>query len=256
MRDPVHYLVEQKTRELGLAIATGWQARTVPSTRATLERGALHLIGGLQYGSMELLHEARETGEPYVFFDRAYFGGGPASGRLRVVPNAYQHHRLNAAPGGMNRLGQVWNEGIAPWKTGGRHLLVIPPSAAICRLFHLGDWEARILAQLNAVTDRPVRVSYKGDPVPLAERLRDCHAVIAFTSNVAVEAVMAGVPAFCSVLAAAAPVCRPLEDIAVHLEQPVRPEREAWAEGLAWGQWTIDEIRSGAARCALEGVAA
>lgn len=245
----VHYLVRRKNLPVGEAIAAGFRARVVHAEREKLVPGALHLIGGLQYGSEVLLAQARERGEPYIFFDRAYFGGGPRSGRYRAVPNAYQHHWVQ--PGTEARLAQ-WGVRLEPWSCGGRHILLVPPGPVLCRQFGLGDWEARTLAELHAITRREIRVSYKGDPVPLAERLRDCHAVVTYSSNVAVDAIVAGVPAFCAPMAAAAPVAGRLQDLERDIECPPRPDRTAWACGLAAGQWTVDELRRGAARGLIE----
>ena len=141
-----------------------------------------------------------------------------------------------------------WGVGLDPWRAKGSHILLVPPGAAICRLFDLGDWEAKTIRRLKDCTDRPVVVSYKGDPKPLADRLAWCHAVVTWTSNVAVEAACAGIPAFVGPESAAAPVATGLEYLEQMIESPLMPEREAWAASLAWGQWTVDEIKRGFAR--------
>jgi hypothetical protein len=238
----VHYLVERKNRHHGDAIAGGWNAATVAADGRRLEPDALHLIGGLQHGSLELLQAARAARAPYVFFDRAYFGGGPGSEWLRVVPGAYQKHWVDRWPA-------RFPVALEPWRTAGGHILLVPPANdAIKALFGLKDWQDQTLARLRACTDRPVMVSVKPDPRPLAERLRDCWCVVTWTSNVAVEAICAGVPAIVGPESAAAPVAGRLDDLENAINQPPRPEREQWAASLTWGQFTLDEIRNGEAR--------
>ena len=247
MARPVHYFCDVKNTNHGEAILAGWNAERVWVGRARLARGAsLHLIGGLQFGSLEILREARETKAPYVFFDRAYFGGGPGTNRLRAVPGAYQKNWVEDRPG--DRL-EALGVRLEPWRAKGRHILLVPPSAAVARLFDLGDWEAKTLRRLKDCTDRPVVVSYKGDPKPLADRLAGCHAVVTWTSNVAVEAAVAGIPAFVGPESAAAPVATQLEYLERLIESPLMPDtREAWAASLAHGQFSVEEIKRGFAR--------
>lgn len=246
---PVLYFSGRKNRHHGEAMAQGFGARCVPVENAKLEPDApLHLIGGLQFGSLELMQQVMLEKKPYVFFDRAYFGGGPGTDRLRVVSNAHQQHWVEPRPvGRAEELGVQ----LAPVREQGDHILVVPPGDAIRRLFGTGDWEGPVLARLKRCSKRPVVVSHKGDPRPLSERLDNCHAVVTFTSNVAVEAVCAGVPAFVSIHSAAWPVASWLGDLERNLEAPSitrLASREAWVESLAWGQFTLEEIARGFAR--------
>lgn len=248
-----HYFVEEKNRHIGEAICAGWGAERVSSHIGKPVPGALHLIAGLQFGALEILMQVRAAREDYVFFDRAYFDGGPGSNWLRVVPRAYQHHWVQDLPPARAEALRLESR-LRAWRAAGRHIMVVPPSDAICRLFNLGDWEAQTLARLQRCTDRPVDVSRKGDPRPLAERLADCHAVVTWTSNVAVEAVCAGVPVFCSSESAARSVSGWLGSLEHDIERPtIAPARELWLRSLACGQWTLDEIAAGEAMAFLAG---
>lgn len=232
------------------AFAQGFKARRVPASAWAYQRDAsLHIIGGLQYGSLALLMRARAEGAPYVFFDRAYFGGGPGSGRLRVTFGGYQQHWVNEARLAMPlAYARNWGVKLEPWRKPGAKILLVPPSSAIELLFGLQGWVDTTLARIKAVSDRPVVLSFKSDPASLAQRLADCHCVVTLTSNVAVDAVCAGVHAIVSAESAAAPVSELLLDGLRRIELPRRPDRGAWVASLAWGQFTLAEIRSGFAR--------
>jgi hypothetical protein len=245
--EPVHYFIPVKNRHHGEAIATGFRARKVDAWQKKLEPNALHLIGGLQFGSLELMQQVRNTSEPYIFFDRAYFSGGPGTNRLRATRNAYQQNWIR--PSSPDRFRKTGIE-LKPWRKDGRHIMLVPPGEAIAALFDFGPLFAQMRERLMQF-GRPVMVSVKGDARPLSQRLRDCWCVVTWTSNVAVEAICAGVPAFVSNYSAAAPVAGMLESMEWQMESPKMPEREAWANSLAYGEFSVSEIESGYARSVI-----
>lgn len=243
---PVVYYCARKNRHHSDALVAGFGAVAVPVERRRPVPGddVLHIIGGLQFGSLDILHAVRAAGRPYVFVDRAYFGGGPGSNVLRVVPKAYQQHWIAC------RYADRWDAlriPLQPWRRSGRHILVVPPGEAIRDLFGLGDWTAETVEQLRQVTDRPIDVSIKGDPRPLSTRLHDCHCVVTWSSNVAVEAVVAGVPVFAGRWSAAVLMGYGLHELPAMIEAPRMPYRVEWARSLAYGQFTLAEIADGTA---------
>lgn len=249
------YTQRRKARHFTEAMIAGFPAAQMGCEPGQLDPSAdLHILGGLQFGCHALMRQILSRRLDYVFWDRAYFGGGSQSDRLRLTFNGYQKIRVDADRS-LARF-EAFGGVLQPWRKSGSHLLLVPPGEAIQDLFCGRDWLASTLVALRQATDRPIRISHKGDPVPLADRLRDCHAVVTYTSNVAVEAICAGVPAITAWLAAAGPVSGGVEQAyrPDRIEQPPMPEREAWAASLAWGQFTTEEIRSGFARAVvLEG---
>lgn len=244
----VLYTQEHKAHAHMDAMKKGFPARHVSLDENKLAPGddVLHIVGGLQFGALDRMREIQMNGAPYIFYDRAYFGGGPGKDRLRITANAYQKHRIQK--GATSRFRRLGVE-LKPWKNGGDHVLLVPPSAAVRALFSLTEnWEGRLVSRLNEITSLPIKVSRKGDPVPLEERLRNCWCVVTWTSNVAVDAIVAGVPAFTSQFSAAAPVAGSILELETLFENPPKPDREEWAESLAWGQFRLDEIRDGYAR--------
>lgn len=257
----VVYWSRQKGHEVARALMQGFDADDMPLEAGTLVPGATHIIGGLQFGALTLLKRIRAAGEPYIFYDRAYFGGGPGTGRYRVVPNAYQHHELrgdgaeglsNPQPVKARQPFRDWGVKLAPWRESrpSDRILLVPPSPAVALLFGLGDWLYETHAELAHLTRRPVDVSFKGDRRPLAERLRNCHAVVTWTSNVAVDAIVAGVPAFVAQYSAARPVAAgDVEHLtSALLENPPKPDRSTWLRSLSAGQFDLADIAAGRAR--------
>jgi hypothetical protein len=98
---------------------------------------------------------------------------------------------------------------------------------------------------LKASTDREIRVRTKEQrkAVPFAQALQGAHAVVCWTSNAAVDALLAGFPVFCTAPCAAYRMGQ--TDLA-KIECPFfPPDREQWARNLAANQWTLNEMTSG-----------
>lgn len=79
----------------------------------------------------------------------------------------------------------------------------------------------------------------------MAEDLKGAHALVTYMSNTSVEALLAGVPVFCTGPCAAASMG--LHDLA-QIEAPYYPDdRQRWFELLAENQWTLKEVAAGMA---------
>lgn len=255
------YTQYRKARHSTEAMVAGFpDAVETPSEPGQLADAELHIFGGLQFGCHWLMQQIYAQRRQFVFWDRAYFGGGTHTDRLRITKNQYQKCTVAYSPGGLQRF-EAFGGRLLPWRGRASHIMVVPPSDAILTMFTGSDlpsrqqeWLDYTLRAIRRGTDRPILVSMKGDARPLESRLKHCHAVVTYTSNVAVEAVCAGVPAFTAHLAAAAPVAGGLHDLD-GIETPPMPDREPWATSLAWGQFTLAEIRSGLARNVVLGAA-
>lgn len=149
---------------------------------------------------------------------------------------------------------------VRPWRDGGNHILVAGMSAkaAACERLGAEVWERRTVAELRKITKRPIIYRPKPNwdgarPIPgstfgkgqsLEEALHDCHAVVTHHSNVAVDALLAGIPCICPEGVASALSGHALTQI----ESPPMPDgREQWAYDLAYTQYSVDEMRGGAA---------
>src|SRR5690606_8866320 len=123
---------------------------------------------------------------------------------------------------------------------------------------NMAPWYAEAVRQAQAAYGLPVKFrphpravakGYQQRPSnaepstgSLAEALADAHVAVTWNSNSAVDAVLAGVPTVAVDAGSMA------WDVAAHsIGTIVRPDRSNWMVRLAWSQWSLDEIASGAA---------
>jgi hypothetical protein len=194
-------------------------------------------------------------GADWYYLDNAFFDR--ARGRhFRVGKNALQGPLGKPS---WTRYSDLHLAGIRPWCRRGRHVLVVEQSEYFMREVAgwpggLAGWREHVLGRLRHATERPVVVRHwvrdKAERArTLAGDLDDCWALVTHASAAANEALIAGVPVFCT------GPCVALEMGSGELERiesPRRPDgRQDWAARLAASQWTIEEFADGTAWKAL-----
>jgi hypothetical protein len=217
----------------------------------SLRPGPLALFGSPKL--MPQLHQAAHEGRDWYYGDHAFFG------RMiyyRVARGTYHYDGSpDAVEVDRGRAARLGIE-VRPWRRSGRHVLVCPPDAALAsyRGFNSALWLDNVLAELQAATDREIRVRDRslarmGARRSLADDLADCWALVTHSSNAAVEAAVMGIPVFVTAPCGASWVASGLLD---RIEYPRKPDdREEWVDRLAAHQWTMGEIASGQAWAAL-----
>lgn len=238
-----------KARAVCDAFARGCGGQMVPNIPRALLPGPA-MFYGVRPAWLHLWQQAKAEGREWFYADNAYFDAGRER-YFRVCRNRLQHDGSGESDGTrMRALGIT----VRPWTNGGEHIVVCAQSDEFLRVVSGVDggaagWIARTLKAMP--TRRPVIVREKRVGRPLAADLEGAWALVTHTSAAANEALIAGVPAFVTGECAASPMAAgPLSQI----EQPRRPEgRERWAGALCDRQWTLDEIRNGAAWRALGG---
>lgn len=135
------------------------------------------------------------------------------------------------------------------------------------------DWVEEVITKIRTVTDRDIRVRphprstleqswiketirnyndvYFNQPRQVAgtyddfdfdKQLNDAWCVVNWSSNPATQAALNGVPIFTGPESLAAPVANlNLKRI----EDPDMPDRQQWANNIAYTEWTVEEIASG-----------
>jgi hypothetical protein len=136
---------------------------------------------------------------------------------------------------------KAWSVDVGPWRTQGRHILVVgnnrPNTTGDPRRTPIGWAESVEFDSAKPVVRRLTRKD-----APLDAHLRDAWCTVVWTSTAAVRSVIAGVPVFYQ-----GPnlICAALARTGGDVEYPSYPDREPVLERLAWGQWTPDEIATG-----------
>ncbi|WP_083468141.1 FkbM family methyltransferase [Methylobacterium tarhaniae] len=207
-------------------------------------RSGIPIVWGVLRGSRDVLLQAEERGRLWMYIDHAYFGRGHLA-NYRISLNRFEAGAVRACPSDrLDRLGIP----VEPWKTEGRTILVCPPTEHFIKAHGVGSWLEDTLAELAKYTDRPIVVRQKPQPgepsIPLAEALGTAYALVTHSSNVAIEAAVAGVPVYVSPTSAAAPVGN--TSLAT-IEERSFPDRRAWLQHLAYSQFSFDEIKLGRA---------
>lgn len=239
-------------------VKTSTSYKGLPSTR-------IAIFYGLALGLSRVLTDYRQAGRTAVYCDLGYWDR-----RLKSRHDGYHKVAVNDrhpteylmdidhGPDRFLRHGLT----IEPWREEGRHILVAGMSgkAAIAERLRPNVWEEQTIRRLRQLTRRPIiyrpkpnwhgakRITGQGvtfdRDMPLAEALRNCHAVVTHHSNVAVDALLAGVPVFCEKGVAKILGSSGLASI----EQPLMPPgRKQWAYNLAYCQWSVEEMRQGLA---------
>lgn len=200
------------------------------------------LVWGVLRGSDFVVNDAIENGRNFLYCDHAYFDRGHLK-NYRIVLNRYGLGQLRQCPsvrrGGLHVT-------LSPWRKSGKHVLVCPPTDYFIQAHNCQMWLENTLATLRVHTDRPIIVRQKPDTSisqeSLAEQLGNCHALVTHSSNVAIEAIVAGVPVFVESDCAAVGVG---ETRLERIEYPLTPDRELWLANLAFTQFSFEEIIRG-----------
>jgi hypothetical protein len=241
--------------------AAGAEAQILPSSRY---HGSLEFDVAIFYGlamGLNMVFRDYRQNRRAIYIDLGYWGRRKRSrwdGYHKLVlnsrhPTAYFQRIRHPS----DRF-EAHHVQIRPWRTEGQHVLVVGMSAKAAQAENLQPhaWETKTIQRLQQLTDRPI--IYRPKPnwpgarpidgalfqrdVPLEEALQDCHAVVAHHSNVAVDALLAGIPCICPGGAASVLSGHELEQI----ENPPTPDgREQWAADLAYVQWSIEEMERG-----------
>jgi hypothetical protein len=223
------------------------------------------LRGILKHKIMKQCWEDRRT---FYYMDTGYFGNertavNPNGWKYwhRIVKNDLQHGEIISRPDDRFRR---FNKQFSPWKKNGRKILVAAPDEKPCKFYGItkDEWVTQTVDTIKQYTDRPVvvreRAAKRIDRIATdtlqAALDDDVYALVTFNSNAATEAIFHGIPAFTLAPAnAASPVAR--QDLS-QIETPYYADQDklyAWACHLAYGQFHINELKTGSAMTILEG---
>lgn len=199
----------------------------------------------------------RAAGHEVLVIERGYLGD-----RFEWSSLAWNglngHGQFGQLPADQTRFAE--NFSMSPWKSGGEYVLIMGqvPGDASLQGRDMMPWYEQ--AARTAAEKYGLPVQFRPHPLAirkghkqqlkgaaqsigeLADALAGAAVVITFNSNSGVDAVLAGVP---TVTADQGSMAWPVAGHAIG--EIAKPDRTAWASRLAWCQWRIEEIRSGAA---------
>jgi hypothetical protein len=203
----------------------------------------------------------------FYYIDTGYFGNERTASNPngwkywhRIVKNNLQHGEIIQRPD--DRFSQ-FNKKFLPWKKDGRKILIAAPDEKPCKFYGItkDEWVQQTVETIKKYTDRPVEVRERApkriDRIvtdTLQQALdNDVFALVTFNSVAAIESVFHGIPTFTMAPAnAASPVA--LQDLS-QIDTPYYADKDklyAWACHLAYGQFHVNELKSGRAKFLLE----
>ena len=197
---------------------------------------------GCLRGLEPTLRQAQAEKRTWFYADNGYLKPGHYGGYYRITRNAYQIDGRGESDGKRaTKLGIT----LKPWRRDGRHVLFCPisPTWGAINGVDPVKFSADTLQLLRRLTDRPLKVRAKNSGQALASDLKNAWCLVTYSSNAAVEALIAGIPVFCRGTCAASAMSSSLEFI----DTPAMQERENWLGVLADNQWTLEEMRKGTA---------
>ena len=185
--------------------------------------GGTTVVWGLARGAPGLV----EKSDDWYYVDHGYLRRGHTTGYYRVTRNGHQQTWIrDVPPDRWEKLGVTLEK-----RKGGDQVILVPPSPVVRAVFGV-YWEP------------PKGIESRKDGKPFHEKFPRAKVVYTYNSIAAVEAIVHGIPAVVTGESAAIPV-------ASHsVEEPTFPDddlRTRWAHSLAYGQFTLDEMRSGLA---------
>ena len=189
-------------------------------------KGGTTVVWGLARGAPQLVEKAREDGEDWYYVDHGYFKRGHTTGYYRVTKNGHQQDWIRDCP--PDRWGKLGTK-LHPRRHGSQ-VIIVPPSASVQAVF-------------GPFFDPPAGQLSKKDGKPFFEKFPDARVVYTYNSIAAVEAIVNGIPCVVTGQSGASPMAsKSIDDLVLpaDLQHP-------WACSLAYGQFTLEEMRAGIA---------
>lgn len=257
---------KERSRQIARALLAGCRASAIHAVlrddnKFTAPREPVAAFYGFQGRLPTVMADYVASGRRVIFVDLGYWHrrlSGRFDGYHKIAidardPTLYLMDKDR--PHDRMKLFQV---NAARWRPEGRHILVAGMSgkSAESHGFAPEEWERQTIAELRRHTDRtilyrpkpswlgarPIPGSTMAPRQPLDVAMLNCHAVVTHHSNVAIDSLIAGIPAFCWEGAASIMSSHDLSKI----EAPWRPDgRSQWLANLAYCQWSTAEMRSG-----------
>ena len=199
---------------------------------------------GVLRGTFEIINKVKN----FYYMDHGYFKQSSRKfennrtnvfdldGYFRIVHNNFIHNGEGSFPN--DRLNKLKLNFISQNKYG-KYIILSEPSQVMKKLHNQENWINETKKQIKKFSDREIIVHNKFSNIPLEELLKNAWAFVSFQSTAGFKAMLSGVPAFFT--DKTLKKINPIETI----ENP--NINYNIFNNLAYGQWTLDEIKSGEA---------
>ena len=216
------------------------------------------IFAGILRGNAKLLAECQARGIDYYYIDHAYFKAGyPSPTWMRVTKNGFVQNAITSNDS--VRWNKFFQTPIQPYlyKTR-KNILILPPSDAVAKVYGVESWLPKIAQKIKQHTSRPLIIRHKSGPIldndlisqkgwtkydypPMEEIWSKVYCVVAFNSNLAVDALINGIPVITTPYSATWPISNKVENI----ENLIEFNRTPLLTSLSWGQYNHEEMKSG-----------
>ena len=250
-----------------------------PTWNGEIPEGTAVAFQGLVRGTRQVHEVCTRENRDWYYFDQPYFFSNDYQQSdtgdkwYRICKNNTQKNYIEKSRAVnrryddlFERINQKCRDELTPkpWQYEGQHILVIPPSYHTARWYGIDrlEWQDDIVKKLKKHTRKEIVVRQKfknnvewGEKLdkPLSEDLIDCYAMVSFHSMCAVQAVMSGIPSYCSEHSPAYPVSLGLDELDQIKDPLYTGERMDWVKSLMCAQFTEEEMQSGKAYKHLNG---
>jgi hypothetical protein len=195
---------------------------------------------------------ARQRSLDWYYIDTGYIGNHEYKKYFRVTKNARQRTG-DIVPYDDTRLRSLKLDRTQYSR--GNRVVLVPPDKKVAHAYRIGSadaWTESTLQKIQSFTQRPVVVRQR----PPSREVRqgsdrfdqllrdDVNAVVVYSSNCAVEAVMHGIPVVVLGENSTQPLAQPLEKIDA-LDDLDQDQLESFLRHLSYSQFTLKEMRSG-----------
>jgi hypothetical protein len=208
---------------------------------------------GIKGDNFQLLQHCTKNDIPFYYMDHPYIttvGRYKRPYWFRVTKNGLVQNKI-VTTNSKRYLDNFSSIDMLPYeKYRDRDTIAIfPPSDIVSDILGLerNVWLTDVIDKVKLICPEKVievRYKYKNNTKPqryeetLDQLLDRSYCVISFSSNVALEALVRGIPVVCSKECAAYPISNKIED----LNNLYEYDREPLFQSLAYGQYTINEL--------------
>lgn len=195
----------------------------------------------------DIIRKWSSSGRKTIRWDRGYarrvfatwLPRGTNGGYYRWHVDSFQLRKMRLVP---DDRWKALNIPLVPWRKGGRHIVIAAPTPTYEKFHGIETWTDDTVRYLAKHSDRQIVIRHKASNRPLQADLEGAHCLVANGSMAGVEAAILGCPVFDRPENAASLVG--LTDLS-KIETPIYPDREPWANALAYSQFTEEELTNG-----------